>query len=70
MNDIDIPAEYVKNMVGYFTDWYEKKYPERDIYQLQMKALSLYISMIPLHKDDIERCHRFARYTKSLFEAL
>jgi dTDP-glucose pyrophosphorylase len=70
LNNIEPPKEYIKNMVGYFLDWYTKTYPERDVYQLQMKTISLYISMIPLHKDDIERCYRFAQYTKSLFEAL
>lgn len=40
--------------------------PEIDIEQLKRKTILLYVSLIPLHKEDLDRCKRFIEILKKI----
>lgn len=61
LNDIEIEDAYVQYLYQEFADWYKDRYPHKDIQQLKNLTRILMVSMLPLHKEDINRCKRFIK---------
>jgi len=54
-----IEDEYLLSLRTHFLDRLSVIYPDVNINQLKNKTILLYISLIPLHKEDLSRCRRF-----------
>jgi NDP-sugar pyrophosphorylase family protein len=61
-----IQNEYLKSLREYFIDKLLQIHPTLSINELQNKVRLLYISLIPFHKDDLQRCGRFIKLLDSI----
>lgn len=59
LKNIDVEYIYVGNLYKTFVDWYTRHYPKRTMTQLKRITKTMMISMLPLHKEDMNRCKRF-----------
>lgn len=55
----NIPHNYTHKLRKVFLEWYKNNYPNHTQKQLFAKTNLLIISMLPLHREDINRCQRF-----------
>jgi len=54
-----IQKEYLKSLRDHFLNKLLRTHPTLSIDELQNKVKLLYISLIPFHRDDLQRCKRF-----------
>jgi hypothetical protein len=64
LNNVEIQNIYLQNLIDVFEDWYAANYPLHLMDELYRKTKLLIISMLPFHKEDIERCKRFVNIIK------
>lgn len=61
-----IQNEYLKSLREHFVDKLLQIHPTLSVDQLQNKVRLLYISLIPFHRDDLQRCGRFIKLLDSI----
>lgn len=61
LKNVDIQYIYMGDLLKTFIDWYIQKYGAESYIELKRKTKSLILSMLPLHKEDKERCKRFVK---------
>ena len=61
-----IQNEYLKSLREHFIDKLLQIHPTLSINELQNKVKLLYISLIPFHRDDLQRCGRFVKLLDSI----
>jgi len=61
-----IQADYLQSLREYYTKQLTQIHPEIDLKELQVKVELLYISLIPFHKEDLDRCNRFLQIVANL----
>jgi hypothetical protein len=54
-----IQYQYLKSLREHFINKLLQTHPTLSIDQLRNKVKLLYISLIPFHRDDLQRCKRF-----------
>lgn len=66
LNNQTPKLNYIKKLKKTFEDWYNLNYGDHGIEQLKSKTRLLIISMLPLHKEDINRCKRFLKLLNNI----
>ena len=54
-----IQNEYLKSLQEHFVNSLLQIHPTLSVVELQNKVKLLYISLIPYHRDDLQRCKKF-----------
>ncbi len=66
LHDELIEETYLKSLREYFLNKLQLIHPEIKINELILKTKLLYISLLPLHKENINRCIKFIKHLKTL----
>ena len=61
-----IQESYLTTLRDHYLAQLQQRCPELDLHQLQIKVQLLYVSLLPLHREDVSRCKRFIEILANL----
>jgi choline kinase len=66
LHNESIEESYLLTLRTYFLERLKESDSDIDIDQLKRKTILLYLSLIPLHKEDLDRCKRFLEIVRKI----